>query len=267
MSRRLFVMGGHEFDRLDGNELICDHIIGLSGVPRPKICLLPTASGDPEDQIARFRRSFGSRGCEVSDVSLFRLGTNPIDVSAHLLEQDVIYVGGGSLLNLVAIWQAHDIHELLEMCLDRGILICGQSAGAMCWFDYGITSSSGLPAAAPGLSLIGGSLCVHYHQDPQRRKRYLADVGAGMPGGYGADDQSGLLFVDGKLHEAMTFRPGAGIWKVEAGTDGGGEAKEIPVDLVTRFPEEPEPRVSRSTVEDFRELNDWRRRGGMLRGR
>src|SRR5215210_6975075 len=123
MSRRLFMMGGHEFDRLDGNEAICDYTIELSGEERPKICLLPTASGDPEDQISRFRRSFGGRGCEVTDISLFRLGANPIDVSAHLLNQDVIYVGGGSLVNLVAIWQAHGIGDMLENCLDRGILI------------------------------------------------------------------------------------------------------------------------------------------------
>lgn len=257
-------MGGHEFDRLDGNESVCDHIIELTGRDRPKICLLPTASGDPEDQISRFRRSFGSRGCEVTDISLFRLGANPIDVSAHLLEQDAIYVGGGSLLNLVAIWKAHGIHELLEACLDKGILICGQSAGAMTWFEYGITSSSGLPAAAPGLGMLAGSLCVHYHQDPQRRTRYLTDVGAGMPAGYGADDQSAMLFVDGEMVEAMSFRSGAGIWRVEAEDGKGVETK---LDLVQRFKEEPEGHVAGSTVEDFRQLNDWRRRGGMLRGR
>jgi dipeptidase E len=264
MGRRLLVMGGHEFDRLDGNESICDHIIELSGKEKPRICLLPTASGDPEDQISRFRRSFGSRGCEVSDISLFRLGANPIDVSAHLLSQDAIYVGGGSLLNLVAIWKAHGIGDMLELCLDRGILICGQSAGAMTWFEYGITSSSGLPAAAPGLGLLQGSLCVHYHQDPQRRTRYLADVGAGMPAGYGADDQSAMLFVDGEMVEAMSFRSGAGIWRVEA---RGKQGVETPLELVKRYREEPVERVSGSTVEDFRQLNDWRRRGGMLRGR
>lgn len=257
-------MGGHEFDRLDGNESICDHIVELTGKPTPKICLLPTASGDPEDQISRFRRSFGSRGCEVSDISLFRLGTNPIDVSAHLLSQDAIYVGGGSLVNLVAIWKAHGIGDMLELCLDRGILICGQSAGAMTWFEYGITSSSGLPAAAPGLGTLEGSLCVHYHQDPPRRTRYLADVEAGMPAGYGADDQSAMLFVDGRMIEAMTFRAGAGIWRVES---RNGEATEVAIELVERFREPegmPEPG---STVDDFRQLYEWRRRGGMLRGR
>lgn len=263
MSHRVFVMGGHEFDRLDGNEAVCDHIVGLTGKERPKICLLPTASGDPEDQIARFRRSFGSRGCEVSDISLFRLGANPIDVGAHLLGQDAIYVGGGSLLNLVAIWRAHGIGDLLENCLDRGILICGQSAGAMCWFEYGITSSSGLPAPAGGLGLIKGSLCVHYHQDPARRVRYLADVAEGMPAGYGADDQTGLLFVDGEMVEAASFRPGAGIWRVEKGEDGATETR---LDTVDRAAVRKVVAAG-SAESDFRSLNNWRRRSGTLRGR
>lgn len=263
MSRRLFTMGGHEFDRLDGNEAVCEHIIELSGEERPKICLLPTASGDPEDQISRFRRSFGSRGCEVTDISLFRLGANPIDVGAHLLGQDVIYVGGGSLVNLVAIWKAHRIGDLLENCLDRGILIVGQSAGAMAWFEYGITTSSGLPAAAHGLGVLPGSLCVHYHQDPERRTRFLADVGSGMPGGYGSDDQTGLLWVDGEMTEAVSFRQGAGVWKVEAG-DGSGV--ETPLDLVEKFPEKSAP-LPGSTVDDFRSLNNWRRGSNAMRGR
>lgn len=263
MTRRLLVMGGHEFDRLDGNESICDHIVELTGKAAPRICLLPTASGDPEDQISRFRRSFGSRGCDVSDISLFRLGTNPIDVSAHLLGQDAIYVGGGSLVNLVAIWKAHGIGDMLELCLDRGILICGQSAGAMTWFEYGITSSSGLPAAAPGLGILKGSLCVHYHQDPERRKRFLADVAAGMPAGYGVDDQAALMFENGEMAEAISFRPGAGIWRVEA---LNGEAEERSIELEERHRPPPGSGVG-SSLDDFRQLNEWRRRGGMLRGR
>ena len=177
MKGRILVMGGHEFDRLDGNEAIVEHIISLTGKETPKICLLPTASGDPEDQISRFRRSFGSRGCEVSDISLFRLGANPIDVSAHLMKQDAIYVGGGSLVNLVAVWRPHGIAELIEQCLEQGVMVVGQSAGAMCWFEAGITSSSGRPEPADGLGLLKGSLCVHYHRDPDRRTRYLSAVG------------------------------------------------------------------------------------------
>ena len=254
MKGRILVMGGHEFDRLDGNEAIVEHIIGLTGKEAPRICLLPTASGDPEDQISRFRRSFGSRGCEVSDISLFRLGANPIDVSAHLMKQDAIYVGGGSLVNLVAVWRPHGIAELIEECLARGVMVVGQSAGAMCWFEAGITSSSGRPEPAEGLGMLKGSLCVHYHRDPDRRTRYLAEVGRGIPAGYGADDQTGLLFVDGELKEVFSAREGAGVWRVLPGEDGG---REDPVEAVDIRPATRHVAPG-DAVDDFRALNVWR---------
>ncbi len=199
MAARLLLMGGHEFDQLDGNEVLSDQILELSGVESPKVCLLPTASGDPDHQIARFRRSFGGRGAEATDISLFRLGQNPIDLREHLLGQDVIYVGGGSLVNLVAVWGPHGVYDLLREALGRDILICGQSAGAICWFEQGITTSSGVPALADGFGHLPGSLCVHYHADPARRMAYLEAVATGTPAGYGADDQTALLFEDGEL--------------------------------------------------------------------
>lgn len=259
MTARLLVMGGHEFDRLDGNEAICDHIIELSGSESPKICLLPTASGDPEDQNARFRRSFGTRGCRVSDISLFRLGANPIDVEAHLLDQDVIYIGGGSLVNLVAVWQAHGIAGLVRDCLDGGVLICGQSAGGMCWFQQGVTTSSGRPQVAPGFGLLEGSMCVHYHRDPDRRELYLAEVAAGLAHGYGADDQTALLFEDGRLAEAMSFRKGAGVFRVEA---EAGTAGETELEAVDRSPRRPAEDRTASALEDFRRHNIFKRHGG-----
>ncbi|HNC14743.1 MAG TPA: peptidase E [Solirubrobacterales bacterium] len=254
MKGRILVMGGHEFDRLDGNEAIVEHVISLTGMKAPKICLLPTASGDPEDQISRFRRSFGSRGCEVSDISLFRLGANPIDVSAHLMKQDAIYVGGGSLVNLVAVWRPHGIAGLIEECLERGVMVVGQSAGAMCWFEAGITSSSGRPEPAEGLGVLKGSLCVHYHRDPERRTRYLAEVGKSMSAGYGADDQTGLLFTDGELTEAFTAREGAGVWKVTPAAKGGVEE---PVEAVDIRPKS-KPDTPGDPVQDFRNLSKWR---------
>jgi dipeptidase E len=104
--RRILALGGHDFDRRVGNDAICDLIIELADSPRPKICLLPTASGDPEDQIARFRRAFAERDCVPQAISLFRLGENPVDLRDELLNQDVIYAGGGSMVNLIAIWRA-----------------------------------------------------------------------------------------------------------------------------------------------------------------
>ena len=112
--RRILALGGHDFDRRAGNDAICDLIVELAESPRPKICLLPTASGDPEDQIVRFRRTFGERDCIPQAISLFRLGEEPIDLREELLGQDVIYAGGGSMVNLLAIWRAHGIDEILR---------------------------------------------------------------------------------------------------------------------------------------------------------
>jgi len=90
-------------------------------------------------------------------ISLFRLGQRPLDLRRELLAQDAIYVGGGSMVNLLAIWRAHRLDETLEDCWNAGVLLCGQSAGAMCWFEHGVTSSSGAPALVAGLGLLAGA--------------------------------------------------------------------------------------------------------------
>ena len=159
------------------------------------------------DQISSFHRSFGERDCHPSSISLFRLGIDRIDVREHLMAQDVIYAGGGSMVNLIAIWRAHGLDTILREAWEEGILICGQSAGAMCWFEHGITSSSGEPAPAEGLGLLPGSACVHYLSEPQRRKRFMEEIGAGrMPGGLGMEDQTGALFEGGR-HDRVDRRP------------------------------------------------------------
>ncbi len=250
-------MGGHEFDRLDGNEVLTDFMLDLAGTEVPKVCLLPTASGDPDDQISRFRRGFGSRGAEVTDISLFRLGQNPVDLEDHFFNQDLIYVGGGSLVNLVAVWAAHGVYELLLEALSRGVLICGQSAGAMCWFERGITTSSGTAAMADGFGLIPGSFCVHYHRDPERRTAYLAAVEAGEPPGYGADDQAGVLFEDGVMTRTVSARGGAGVWRVDAAGESPLEAEDI-------VPAQA-PAVPADSLDDFRALSRWRTGSGIGR--
>ena len=187
---RILACGGHDFDRRIGNEAITDLIIELAGGAGSRICLLPTASGDPDDQITRFRRAISERDCEPSVLSLFRLGDHPVSLREELLSQDAIFVGGGSMVNLVAVWRAHGVQELLAECGRRGILLSGQSAGAMCWFEQGITSSSGSLEAAPGFGLLPGSLSVHYRLQPARRRSYLRAVADGrLPGGLGLEDQ------------------------------------------------------------------------------
>ena len=134
-----------------------------------------------------------------------------------MLEQDVVYVGGGSMRNLVAIWRAHELDEVLVRAWERGVVLVGLSAGAMCWFAAGVTRSSGPPEAIEGLSLLPGSLTVHADGEPERLPVWLAAVRAGeLPGGWALDDGVGLLFRGLSLERVVSSRPGAGAQRVDA---------------------------------------------------
>jgi len=226
--RTILALGGHEFSRRRGNEAIRDHLLGLLGIPRPKICLLPTASGDPADQIAAFRSSFAEREVELSHISLFRLEAEAVDLAEHLLSRDAIYVGGGSMLNLIAIWRAHGVDALLRRCWERGILLAGQSAGAMCWFDWGVSRSAGVARPVPGLGIVPGMLSSHYHRDPERRRALLAEVARRGRPGYGLDDGAGILVRGDRVTAAISAREEAGAWRVVP--DGRGRARELPIE-------------------------------------
>lgn len=246
--RRILCIGGHDFGTRPGDRGLTDLIASLAreraGGDEPRICLLPTASGDAAEQSARFFAAFGARGAIASELSLFRLTSRPVVLRDHLLSQDLIYVGGGSLVNLLAVWEAHDLGALLKLAWENGTVIVGQSAGAMCWFEVGVTKGSGAPQVAAGLGVLPGSLCVHYRNEPERRMLMLEAVEGGIPNGYGIDDYSALLFNDRELSEIYSARQGANAYRLsweggkvveselaatvlEPHQNGGGEALAI----------------------------------------
>jgi peptidase E len=233
---RILVSGGHEFNRRDGNDALCDLVVELAESSHPRVCLLPTASGDPQDQIASFRRAFGERGCEPSEISLFRLGERPVEVREHLLSQDVIYAGGGSMLNLLAIWRAHGIDRILRECWEQGILLCGQSAGAMCWFEQGVTCSSGAPSVAAGIGILPGSACVHYEREPRRARFYRQAIHeAAMQPGIALADQTAALYEGTRMTRSFTAREGADIRAVGLDPpEGNGAAATEAAERVLR---------------------------------
>ena len=242
--RRILTLGGHEFTGRDRDRAICDLILELPPSPHPRICLLPTASGDPAEQTAAFYNAFADRECEPSDLSLFRLGRKPVAVRDHLLAQDVIYVGGGSMANLLAIWEVHEVAAMLALAWRKGIALAGQSAGAMCWFNAGITRSSGASQPAAGIGLLPGSLCVHYRNEPDRRDAFLTAVGAGtIPPGHALDDHTGIVWHGTHIVETVTAAPGAEAFRVERVDERAVEhtldarelqparAEEVPADI------------------------------------
>jgi len=259
---RVLTLGGHDFTSRPPDRAVCELMLRLATTRaggRPRMCILPTASGDTSEQIARFYSVFAERACDPSDLSLFRLGTRPMELRDHLLAQDLIYVGGGSLLNLLAVWEAHELGAILAEAWRRGIVLAGQSAGAMCWFEAGVTKSSGKPLPAAGLGLLGGSLCVHYNNEPDRRAAYLDAVADGMPGGYGLDDHAGLIWEGPGPPSPVTAHRGARAYKVSKGKEGVVESP-----LPARFLPAPAPAALREDIAEFRRITALRKRAGWL---
>lgn len=235
MSRHVVAMGGGGFSMSDdGLASPLDHfVLGLTGRAVPKVCFVGTASGDSRRYIAKFHQAFADLACEPTHLELFRredtdgLELRGDDFSA-LLEQDVLYVGGGSTANLLALWRLHSLDRMILHDPDRPTVLCGVSAGALCWFEGGVTDSFGRPLQAlpDGLGLVPGSFCPHYDGEDDRRPTYQRAVATRMlPSGLAADDGAAAHVVDGALVEAVSERCGAAVYVVRKDGDGAVEEK------------------------------------------
>ena len=208
MPGQILAMGGH-------SSSFEDVVLEMGG---PRVCFVPTASGDEDWQLVRFYESFGHRA-EASHVSF-----NPwprADLREHVLAQDALYVSGGNTANALAIWRVHGFDVLLRDAWERGALLCGWSAGMICWFEAGVTDSFGpeLTAMRDGLGFLPGSACPHYDSDEQRRPVYRELVDDGFPAGYAADDGAALHFVGIELKEVVASNVGAAAYRVEPGRE------------------------------------------------
>jgi peptidase E len=221
-----------------GNTLLDDHVLALTGRKHPRVCFLPTASGDADHYVVRFYRAFAASRCEPSHISLFRRETGVGDPRAHLLAQDLIYVGGGSLVSLLGTWRAHGLDLALREAWRAGVVLCGGSAGSLCWFEQAVSGFHEGPARRiEALGFLPWSNAVHYEEEPGRRNAFHDAIAAGMPPGYGAGDAAALHFVGTELAEVVSSRPGARAWFVSApaasaspaGEPGAVLERELPV--------------------------------------
>jgi len=208
---QIIALGGGGFSEGDGPELD-DFVLAASGKERPRICFVPTASGDSDTYITRFYRRFAGTACVPTHVELFRRGReNLSDLAAA---QDVIYVGGGSTANMLAIWRLHGFDEALRKAARGGTVLAGISAGSICWFECGASDSFGPQLVrVDGLGMLPGSHCPHY--DRGTAPAYHRLLREGMPGGIAADDGVALHFVGTRLVRVVTGRPNARACRVE----------------------------------------------------
>jgi dipeptidase E len=243
---QIVAFGGGGFSMEWGNPLLDDHVLALSGVEHPRVCFLPTASGDADHYVVRFYRAFPAGRCEPSHISLFRRETGVGDPRAHLLAQDVIYVGGGSLVSLLGTWRAHGIDAALRDAWRAGAVLCGGSAGSLCWFSHALSSFHEGPARRlEGLGFLPWSNAVHYVDEPGRRSAFMEAIADGMPPGYGVGDAAALHFVGTELSEVVSSRPEARARYVYANGSGGACERELAVrylgDAAAAHPAAPAP--------------------------
>jgi dipeptidase E len=229
---QIVALGGGGFSMEQGNPLLDDYVLSLTGAKRPRVCFLPTASGDADHYVVRFYRRF-SPGCEASHVSLFRRdqGTGGVedDLATHLLAQDLIYVGGGNVVSMLGAWRAHGLDSVLRQAWRKGVVLCGPSAGSLCWFAESLSAFHGAPRRVRGLGLLPYSNCVHYDAEPARRAEYHRFVGDGMRPGYAAEDGVALHFRRTRLERVVSSRPDGCAYRVEPAADG---VLETPLETV-----------------------------------
>lgn len=193
-----------------------DFLLSLSPASRPRVCFVPTPTGDSDRAIAAFFEAFSRRNCAPSCLRLFGAPELPAD---HLAKQDVIYVSGGNTANALALWRLHGVDRALRDAWQRGAVLGGVSAGANCWFECSVTDSFG-PQLAPlrdGLALLPGSFCPHYDCEERRRPVFTRLVAEGFAAGYAADDGAALHFVGTDVREVVASQPGARAYRVESG--------------------------------------------------
>jgi peptidase E len=216
MGRHVVAMGGHA-------TALQDYVLELARGPR--VCFLPTAQGDDPYGIVLFHEQLGPR-CEATHLRLF--GIPQSGIRELLLAQDAIYVAGGNTANMLAVWRVHGIDAVLREAWEDGIVLCGWSAGANCWFEASVTDSYGpeLQGMRDGLGLLAGSFCPHYNAE-SRRAVYPLLVGEGFPAGYAAEDGVALHFEGTELREVVSAQEGARGYRVEPGGESALETRVL----------------------------------------
>ncbi len=201
---------------------------------RPRICVLTQATGDPEELIGAHYRAFAGSEFVASHLQLFSM-PNVSDIRSHLLNQDIIWVHGGSVANLCAVWRAHGVDEILHEAWQSGVVLAGVSAGSICWHQGGSTDSYGpeLRGFTDGLGWLPFSNGVHYDAEEQRRPRMHELIANGTLGdGYATDDGTGLVYRGTALAEVVADRPGPLGYELRRAADGSVVETALPTRLL-----------------------------------
>jgi len=208
--RQVVALGGGGFgEQVQADRGLEDTLLGLTGRDEPRVCFVPTASGDADSYVETMGDALAGRA-RLSVLRLF--AREVVDLDAFLAEQDLVYVGGGSTVNLLAVWRAHGLDTALRRAYERGVVMSGVSAGANCWFERCTTDSwlvGNADGLRDGLGWLPGGFCPHHRSEPARRPQLQALVAGGFGETYAVDDGCALHFVDEQLVGPIASRTDA----------------------------------------------------------
>jgi aminopeptidase N len=203
--RQVIAIGGGGFGRTQESHLIEQYILDQSIREKPNICFIPTATGDLDPYVVNFYTVFSKLNCNPSHISFFK---RTIDLEEHILNQDVIFVGGGNTKSMLAVWKDWGLDLILKKAYDQGAVMSGVSAGAICWFEQGLTDSwASELKMMPCMNFISGNCAPHYDEEPQRRpatKKLLQDNAISFM--YGIEGGAALHFINEQPEKTVRFQ-------------------------------------------------------------
>jgi peptidase E len=212
-----------------GNAKLERYILDACGKERPRVCFVPTASGEDLAVVGRFFETYARFGIELEVLRFFR--RTPEDLREYLFGFDVVHVGGGNTRSMLAVWKHWGFDTIVREAWERGIVLCGSSAGSICWFEQGVTDSlAGALRPMPCLGLLPGSHCPHYDGEPERRPAYRRLVASGeIAPGIACDDGAAVHFTGREPLRAVASRPAARAYRLER---IGSEARETTLETM-----------------------------------
>ena len=225
--RQVIAIGGGGFGRTQESYLIEQYILDQTSNKKPNICFIPTATGDLNSYLVNYYAVFTKLNCHPTHISFFK---RTIDLEEHIMKQDVIFVGGGNTKSMLAVWREWGLDIILKEAYDKGIVMSGVSAGAICWFENGLTDSwASELKIMKCMNFIPGSCAPHYDEEPERRpttKKFLKEKYIDYM--YGIEGGAALHFINETPKFSVRFKTNKNAYKV---TINGNKVDEIPYKL------------------------------------
>ncbi|HCL30515.1 MAG TPA: peptidase E [Candidatus Latescibacteria bacterium] len=216
-TRQIIPFGGMRRTERRVHPLI-DYLLVATGKSRVRVCIIATATGDSAQH---YEGWFPPERTWITHLRLF--DRTVTDLPDFLCDQDLIFVGGGNTLSMLAVWRAHGVDVALRAAWEAGVVLTGGSAGSLAWFDCGTTDSFHHDRLEPlhdGLGFLSGSHCPHYDGEAQRRPLYQKLIGDGFPAGIAIDEDAAVHYEGTEIREIVSARTGATAYRVERNTDG-----------------------------------------------